>query len=377
MQTISASVGEGGQNKSHDGSLVQAMLMKIPRAPGAVPASVAFLLSYDGQVGPKTIAGIKAFQKDYLAVTAVPGAAALNRKDGQVVAGDDTWNKMLSLVPADFANMRVLEGGKTVYLPATAAEFSAAIADANIRTLNAAFRSKAVACITKIFNTYGMVVKINPNDGARRTFAEQDALLARVPKVTNAGPGESNHNYGQAADFGFPGLQWLKKDGTVTLKENPWLAKLSPGNAVNQEALKFWDVLRNSGIAVGLFRGPLADRPHLQSWSDAGVNMGSRLAVLLASSGTMKWSSFYSERFHYKTDMGLGGELVDAGTATQIWNENATISLAVLQKAWNDKAARDKAAPKTAAVADLSTMKKELCRQWQLADAKWTSWTPS
>lgn len=35
-----------------------------------------------------------------------------------------------------------------------------------------------------------------------RTWAEQDALFARRPKVTNARGGYSNHNFGIAADYG-------------------------------------------------------------------------------------------------------------------------------------------------------------------------------
>lgn len=36
-----------------------------------------------------------------------------------------------------------------------------------------------------------------------RTFAEQDALFAKRPKVTNARGGQSMHNYGLAVDFAF------------------------------------------------------------------------------------------------------------------------------------------------------------------------------
>lgn len=43
-----------------------------------------------------------------------------------------------------------------------------------------------------------------------RTWAEQDALYARRPKVTNARGGQSNHNFGIALDFGvFRGKVYL------------------------------------------------------------------------------------------------------------------------------------------------------------------------
>jgi hypothetical protein len=60
-------------------------------------------------------------------------------------------------------------------------------------------------------------VEVQRADGTRRTFEAQYQLTLNVQNgkaVTNAGPGESNHNYGQAVDIGFKALRWLKKDGT-------------------------------------------------------------------------------------------------------------------------------------------------------------------
>jgi hypothetical protein len=396
MQTLTDSVGQGGANKGHDAALVQCLLMRVQKPAVSIPMSAAYLTSYDGNAGPKTIAAIKEFQKDYVSAQgaattmlakSVPMFGSLlaaitpaDMKDGLVVPGDATWNKLVALVPSAFQDMRVLVGGKTVYLGATQQQCDSSVADATSRTFNDVFRAKVILCIQKIFNTHGIVVRVNPNDGARRTFGEQDALLNSGRGVTNAGPGESNHNFGQAADLGFKGLRWIKSNGTVEENENPWLAKLSPGKGINAEAMLFWNVLRSSGIAVGLHRGPEADRPHLQSWSDAGVSMGRRLADLLTKSGSMQWSSTYSsaeKHFHYKTDMGLGGDQVDAGTASEIWNENASITLAQLQSAWNSQAGRTKTTAKTAKADDLTAMKKELRRQFELADANWQSWTPA
>ena len=44
-----------------------------------------------------------------------------------------------------------------------------------------------------------------------RTYAEQDALFAKRPKVTNARGGFSNHNFGVAWDIGlFQGKRYLE-----------------------------------------------------------------------------------------------------------------------------------------------------------------------
>jgi peptidoglycan L-alanyl-D-glutamate endopeptidase CwlK len=43
-----------------------------------------------------------------------------------------------------------------------------------------------------------------------RTYAEQNKLYKIRPKVTNAGPGQSNHNFGIALDVGlFKGAKYL------------------------------------------------------------------------------------------------------------------------------------------------------------------------
>lgn len=395
MQTITGSVGHGGANKVHDVALVQAMLLKIPRPFQQVPQYSTYLSSYDGACGPATIAAIKDFQKDYVfaqaqAATAVAGKPApvlstilpflaTDAKEGVVAPDDSTWQQLLFNVPLAFSDMRVLNGGKTVYLAATEEDCQASVADVMKRTFNEAFRAKVIAVIQAVFKNYAIAMRVTP-DGGRRTFDQQDAILRRGDGATHAGPGESNHNYGQAADFGFPGLPWLKSDGSVTKHETPWLAKLSPGAVPNAQAMCFWNVLRSTGIAQGLFRGPESDRPHLQSWSDAGVNMGRRLADLLNKSGSMKWSSFHSSadgHYHYKSDLGLGGDLIDAGMGSDIWNESATITLAALQQAVNAAATRTGTPPKTVTAADVTAMKKELRRQFGLADANWQNWTPS
>ena len=49
-----------------------------------------------------------------------------------------------------------------------------------------------------------------------RTWEEQDALFAQRPKVTNARGGQSNHNFGIAADFGvFCGKSYLDESNPI------------------------------------------------------------------------------------------------------------------------------------------------------------------
>jgi len=295
--------------------------------------------------------------------------------------------------------MRVLAGGKTVYVAATAGQLQAKITAANALTFTLAFRTKVIACINRMHALHGIAIGVC-DKGDRRSFQTQYALLTGGEHVTDAGPGESNHNFGMAVDLGFEGLRWLQSNGTVTENETSWLHRLDPKQkAPVPEALKFWDALRTVGTSaeVGAFRGPYNDRPHLQNWDDAGVIMAARLADLLARSGTMRWRGTPGA---YSSDLGMGGDLYALGTAAQIWNSQARVTIDMLTRARAAQAARvgqqrpvmppsvsnrpmqpgnpPQSAPRLPPVTqtDVVTMQRELRRQFELADANWQNWTP-
>lgn len=405
MQMISKSVGEGGANLKCDAALVQVMLMKIQqyRSPGR--SLNTYLTSYDGDCGNGTNAAIRAFQEDQtwnpnaprpaaapapaqpfspIVFGANPAAApapapAPAMKPGLVEPGDATWQALVSQTPPDFQDLRVLPAGRIVYIPGTANDLQSSIADANALVFVDSFRASVISCIQAAYQQHGIVIRVCP-DGARRDFGKQDGLLNSGRKVTNAGPGESNHNFGMAVDLGFKGLRWIHLNGAVETNETPWLHKLDPKQNINKDAQPFWDVMRAIGTspAVGLFRGPLDDHPHLQNWSDAGVDMGVRLAAHLTSSGSMKWSVHYIKpHYRYRCDLGWGGGEVEAGTASEIWNKTATLTLDAMKKA-REKAPKPKPgedAPKPLTEADVLTMKTKLFDEFNLADQNWRSWT--
>ncbi len=376
MQLIGASVGDGGSsNVAADVALVQAMLVLIGRP--VVPGQPAgnYLLSYDGDCGPKSKAAILAFQGDHVFVSAAGNASAPNPNAtlGQVKPLDATWAKLVAKVPAAMANLRVLPGGKTVYLQATADELLTRQGAAANMTFTPAFRMKVRACISQMHALHGIAVGVCAQ-GDRRNFAAQYALWLQGPGITSAGPGESNHNFGMATDLGFAGLRWLHADGKVDVAETSWLHHLQAHKPA--QALMFWEALRTVGTsgAVGAFRGPLTDRPHLQNWSDANVTMGLRLAALLQASGSMHWS--YAQG-SYRSDLGLGGAQISLGTAAQIWNLNANLTPAQLTQARNaGAAANGQAAPPPATAQDITAMRQALRNQFELADANWQNWTP-
>ena len=258
MQPLRGTVGEGGVNARQDSALVQAMLVLTRRPSDLDPNRPRYLAVIDGDCGDRTKRAIRQFQNDQVFVgphrntsAPVPGATA-----GRVVAGDPTWRQLLAAVPPEFGDLRVLEGSKTVYVAAMAADQAESINGISALTFQPTFRNQLVVLVGRIFNAYGIVCSVC-RDGDRRTFQTQYDLLTSGRNVTHAGPGESNHNFGQAVDLGFRGLRWLRADGTVVEDEDWWLHQMDPRQLATGESLFFWNMLRNAGTAAGLHRGPV------------------------------------------------------------------------------------------------------------------------
>lgn len=374
MQEITASVGDSGANQLSDVALVQAILVKTVRPPAPGRPAGPYLVRYDGVCGAITKAAIRAFQDDRVFVSAAGNASAPNPRAtaGLVRMGDATWEQLLARVPADFAHLRVLPGARVVYVQASAAQLQGKLTAVVSLTFAPAFDLKVRNCIHRMHEVHGIAVGVCPQ-GDRRTFQAQYGLLTGGGNVTDAGPGESNHNFGQAVDIGFGGLRWLHPNGAVDANETPWMHHLEAQSPA--QALLFWEAMRTVGTsgAVGLSRGPLGDRPHLQSWNDASVSMRARLAAHLQASGTMRWSHVGPR---YRCDLGLGGAQVEVGTAAQIWALNATLTTAVLGQARTAAAlARNDPAPAATTAADVAAMCQSLRQQFELADTGWRAWT--
>ncbi|MBS1768234.1 MAG: hypothetical protein JSS77_01100 [Acidobacteria bacterium] len=384
MQVIRNSVGDGGTNERSDSALVQAILVKTTRAAAQGRPAGPYLTLIDGDAGNNTKNAIRAFQNEHVFVNEVTQQSVANpgATPGLVRPGDATWTKMLEKVDRAFADMRVLFGGKTVYVAATENQKQGNITAANAMTFTQEFRLRVINCITQMHALHGIAIGVC-RQGDRRDFQTQYDLLTSGRGVTNAGPGESNHNFGMAVDLGFAGLRWLRTNGTVVENEDSWLHQLDPGQTLVTEALKFWETLRTVGTspAVGAFRGPVADRPHLQNWNDANVSMTRRLAVHLTNSGTMRWDRTAGA---YRCDLGFGGALFTVGTAAQIWNNGATVTAQMIREARGAQPPRPQQGgqqaqrqPTPVTQQDVIEMRRELRRQFELADQNWENWTPN
>jgi hypothetical protein len=390
MKLISDSVGTNGANKISDVALVQAILLKITRPATRTTPAAPYLTSYDGDCGKNTKDAIRAFQDDRVFISADGRACAPNPQAtaGVVKPADATWQKLLEAVDPKFSDMRVLDGGKTVYLAATQEQLTRRINAVAGLTFAPAFRHKVIACINRMYELYGIAIGVC-RQGDRRTFQAQYDLLVGGNNVTHAGPGESNHNFGMAVDLGFEGLRWLKKHGAVTENETSWFHILNPNqNVIGPEAMRFWKALRAVGTSptVGTFRGPESDRPHLQNWDDAGVDMATRLADLLTRSGKMRWRGAHQA---YQCDLGFGCDFYTVGSARKIWNRQATVTIHMLTQARAAHLAAvgvgvgagqppgPPAPPPPFTSDDVVSMQQALRRDFEAAEANWQNWTPN
>jgi hypothetical protein len=361
MQALTNAVGDGSVNVVHDAALVQAILFACRRPALLDPARSRYLAAIDGSFGNGSKTALRLFQNENVFVNAQGNQSVPNPNAtaGLVRAGDATWQAMLRLVDPAFANLRVLPNSKVPYIEAPAATLNANIGLAQQESFQATFTPKVAQLLRSMHSDNGIALSVC-RQGGRRTFQEQYALLTGGNNVTNAGPGESNHNYGQAADIGFKGLRWIRPNGTIEENETCWLHKLEAQPAGATKALVFWEKMRAVGTAppVSLHRGPQGDRPHLQAWSDAAVSMRRSLAAHLTAVSGMRWQSGQGG---YATDFGLGGTTFYAvGTAAQVWSKTGAITPAAL----------------TATGQTIAVLRDRLRGAFDTAETSWATWQP-
>ena len=393
MPNITNSVGPGQPNARHDTALVQAMLRLINNSAGRPYLSGRI----DGGHGPITQGAIDAFQRDH-------GGDRVPIAPGVILPGGATIGAMSALLPADRSDLRVLAGQRVVYVGRPLAE-ATEVAKA-IRTnasLRRAFRNRVAQLVETMHTRHGIVLTLTPT-GGRRSFAEQ---ARHLPPQSYAGPGESNHNYGNAVDIGFNNTVWFPRNGR-TVTDNHWLGQLERYERAAQTA--FWDA--RDAIAlhppINLFRLRF-ERIHLQDFDDATTSSGRSLAAHLSAVGAWNWRTGHYDRarrdWHYACDLGgAAGVFVEVGTANQIWAGNATVTVAEITRtgwrrpgpaggaahrpgapaprAGGGGAARPGAPALGAAAAppvthaDIAVVRRALQADFQAADREWARWTP-
>ena len=352
MPNITASVGDGATNKTHDVALVQAMLRIVKNAKG-----VSYLTgSYDGSYGAGTKDAVVAFQKDHAKV--IQAGQPGKEKEGVVAVGGATLATLAAALPATHKELRIIPNTKTVYLEAAGGDaVTSAAAIRNDGEFEATFRTRLASLVDSMYAEHRIVLWITPT-GRRRTFAQQAAETK-----TNAGPGESNHNFGRASDIGFRGFRWIQGDGGIK-KDADWLNALEGASPAKANA--FWDARDALAAKLPLYRLQF-ERVHLQLYDQATISNPRSLAKLLNTVGKAKWDT------GYKSDLGYGGALFHVGTAKQIWAGNATVSKADLAKALSAKT--NKAVKEADIKAQqITDTQKSLKADFEAADKHWIKW---
>jgi len=403
LADITDKVGDKASlNKFHDVALIQAMLHVIrnPKGHPYLPAH------YDGVCSRGTVAAIKAFQADkgtapvptpIMAPTGRPsfglpplkppgagmpasapaqktsvfGIPVLTLQDeyGVIKPGGPTIDKLNDLLPAAFKQIRTAPGVHTVYWSMLAKEAADSAAAISSNTeLHEQFRKNVADLVKKMFDQYDIVLTLTPS-GGRRTFQKQYELKMGPGDVTNAGPGESNHNFGQAVDIGFNKLTWMTPTGGQ-VTDDWWFNKMTKSHP--HWVSEFW-ALRNA-IAfdqLGMFKSNKeGDDIHIQRYSDDNVGMGKSLAKLLNTAGTMSWR--YSPVHHhneYDCDLGFtGGAWHHVGKSTQVWDKSGPMEKAWLAtgKGIHVSAVKD---------ADVRAMRDALRAEFEAAEVARDQWT--
>ena len=399
MVAITKTVGDMGINTGEDVALVQLMLRVVKNDKG----QPYFGGSYNGVYDQALKTAILAFQQDQKPAAAKT-PAAFAEKPGLIAPSSKTLTALISRLPTDLKDIRIIPGTKTIYVEGkqSLATSSAAFIRMD-KNLNSDFRTKVAQLVEGMYEKHKIVLDVVPLTGRRRDFAAQ----ASVSKNTNAGPGESPHQFGRAVDIGFKEFRWVAGDGAIKI-DSYWL---DARDLPMPQRMEMW-AARNA-IAfkqLDLFKTNLAgDYIHVQGFADESVHAGKSLAKLLEASSPTKSKWSFAGRVErknlYNVGMGLG-TAVNVGSAIKMWEGEAVVNKADLAKALNAKLAIDpsfsiekffgvaekpvpaitqaavpaKAAPLTEVDIKpdyLKHLQKLLKAEMLAADQGWDSWVPT
>ena len=129
-----------------------------------------------------------------------------------------------------------------------------------IKNLHPSIRQKALDAYQEANNVLGRGVRLRFSY-TLRTFAEQDALFIKRPKVTNARAGQSFHNYGLAFDI----VLLYDKNLDGVFEEASWDMVRDGDRDGIADWLEVTRVLERYGFKNGFLKnGKKWDFPHFQ-----------------------------------------------------------------------------------------------------------------
>ena len=371
MPAISSSVGTGGANAPHDVMLVQLMLASLKKA----DMRPYFGQSYVAPYSPDTTSAIIAFQR-----------TGTGEPKGLISPGGATW-KALSAAFAAAApqrrDVRASQGIAFAYLSMPASKLSASLALISAAKLQTDFRNKVAQLVQKFYDASSIVWSIVPSTGGWRSFDGQEGV------VTDAGFGESIHQYGYAADLAVVDLSWIAPDLTDR--------KLLTSSKLERKFQLPLYAARNT-IATALKLFPTTkegDLGHVQYFDDSKLDSVSSLMALMHVVGpkAMNWKPWYMTPTDYLCDLGLGGDLYFVGTSSDIWKygpqhitpDDLAIALRAKKKSdprfspntfLSRTGLPELPAASDISAGDIAIVQKMLRAEFDAAAANWKLWKP-
>lgn len=380
MAEITDPVGPGFPNAIHDVVLVQVMLKTLKNS-HQIPY---FTQPYTRTYSNDTARAIGAFQADR-GLTAGTGT----ENQGTVRPGDATWRALqaaFTKAAPPYADARTSKGFGIAYSPMPQGRLSESVAAIHAaKNLQGDFRQKVIQMVQTFYQQTSIVWSMVPRTGGWRSFAGQEGL------VSDAGYGESIHQYGYAVDMVVANFSWIAPD--LQIRKSP--TNLEGMDRKQQiELYSARNLIASSLKLYGTTKS--GDFAHLQNFADDPLDSVSSLMALMHAVGpkAMNWKPRYRTPTDYLCDLGLGGDYYFVGTAVDIWEQDAThhISPDDLAKALQAKKKKDPKfsastflgrpgvtdPPATSDItpADIKAVQKMLRAEFDAAAANWSLWKP-
>ncbi len=313
---LSGSVGIGGTNLKSDILKVQVALnQRLHLIPGIQKLAEDRSLG-ENPAKSKTVAAIRVFQKKIVGMSIPDGVID---KKGRTI---------------DKINSTGTPLGKLTTFPGT--KFSYRKTNITLTTcfatlpkeLRPAFKKHIKKIIREMHNlgiAFGAYKKYK---AGYRSFQTQYDLKTKKSKkfITNAGPGESFHNYGLAVDLGV--INWVDKNGK-SYNTDFWLGSMDKISGYKGFSSKIWKKRNSSGLnkVYSLKREII----HLQGVT-ARTNGRSSLAKCLNKAATGSMFSYQrgpNKSRTYQCKISKKAKWVNIGTAEELWAgkvKNVTIN---------------------------------------------------
>ena len=313
----------GGETREDDGAFVKELQEDLS-ATGFTEVGAA-----DGDFGDKTLSAVSTFQlaaqkqnrkKDGRTVQ----AEVSYRESDEGVVDDSTASEIKLWLAKRYSKPEpevLTFPGTNFKYQSTSMKLQKCICTLP-NQLRTDFKSKIETVIREMHKLGFAFGVLDSAKAGYRTFAQQDSIPA---KSTNAGPGESFHNYGLAVDLGV--LNWVDEDGKG--RNDFWLGQMDSIKKYRGFPAKVW--AQRNRFAPGGVYDLSWEVIHLQ-----GVEASSsgRSALVMALNGVAAASWKYRKAANKCYECSLGGVAgwTNIGTAKQMWARQALNCTSAQQK---------------------------------------------